>query len=55
MLFAYLDAGSGSLVLQMIVGGLAGLVTMIRFRLSRRSDAQDNVAVEKADEDITNT
>jgi hypothetical protein len=30
--FGYLDAGSGSLLLQMLIGGVAGLATYARFR-----------------------
>lgn len=32
MVFGYLDAGTGSLVLQLLVGGLAGLAAFVRFR-----------------------
>ena len=32
MTFAYLDPGTGSLVLQLLVGGVAGLLTFARFR-----------------------
>jgi hypothetical protein len=48
-LFAYIDAGSGSLLLQLLVGGVAGLAAFFRFRwgrirqrLSRRAEAEDN-------------
>ena len=30
--FGYLDAGSGSLLLQLLIGGIAGLATYARFR-----------------------
>ena len=30
--FGYLDAGSGSLLLQVLIGGIAGLATYARFR-----------------------
>ena len=30
--FGYLDAGSGSLLLQLLVGGIAGLAAYTRFR-----------------------
>lgn len=30
--FGYLDAGSGSLLLQLLVGGIAGLAAYARFR-----------------------
>lgn len=29
---AYLDAGSGSLIIQMLVGGFAGVVALFRYR-----------------------
>lgn len=32
MIFAYIDVGSGSLLAQLIVGGLAGVATFARFR-----------------------
>jgi hypothetical protein len=32
MIFAYLDPGTGSLILQLLVGGLAGLATYVKFR-----------------------
>jgi hypothetical protein len=32
LVFGYLDAGSGSLLLQMLVGGIAGLAVYTRFR-----------------------
>lgn len=31
-IFAYIDAGSGSLLAQLIVGGLAGVATFAKFR-----------------------
>jgi hypothetical protein len=30
--FGYLDAGSGSLLLQVLIGGIAGVATYARFR-----------------------
>lgn len=30
--FGYLDAGSGSIILQLLAGGIAGLAVYIRFR-----------------------
>lgn len=30
--FAYIDAGSGSLLAQLVVGGLAGVATFAKFR-----------------------
>jgi hypothetical protein len=32
MVFGYLDPGTGSLILQLLVGGLAGLAAFVRFR-----------------------
>jgi len=32
LVFAYLDAGTGSLILQLLVGGLAGVAALVRFR-----------------------
>ena len=34
MIFAYLDAGSGSLLLQALIGGVAGLVVFFKYRWS---------------------
>ena len=34
-IFAYIDAGSGSLLAQLIVGGLAGVATFARYRWDR--------------------
>jgi len=31
-IFAYLDAGTGSLLIQMLAGGIAGLAVFVRFR-----------------------
>lgn len=33
--FAYLDAGSGALILQLIVGGAAGVAAFVRYRWHR--------------------
>jgi hypothetical protein len=30
--FAYIDAGTGSLLAQLLVGGLAGLATFVKYR-----------------------
>lgn len=30
--FAYIDAGTGSLLAQLLVGGLAGMATFVRYR-----------------------
>jgi hypothetical protein len=32
VVLGYLDAGSGSLLLQLLIGGIAGLATYARFR-----------------------
>lgn len=33
-IFAYLDAGSGSMLVQAIAGGLAGLAVFVKYRWS---------------------
>ena len=35
MIFAYLDAGTGSLVIQTVLGGAAGLAVLFRSRYAR--------------------
>lgn len=35
MRFAYIDPGAGSLLVQLLVGGLAGLAAFARFRWER--------------------
>jgi hypothetical protein len=32
MILGYLDAGTGSLVLQLLVGGIGGLVVFVKYR-----------------------
>jgi len=32
MIFGYLDAGTGSLLLQLIVGGIGGLIVFMKYR-----------------------
>jgi hypothetical protein len=32
MIFSYIDAGSGSLLVQLMAGGAAGLIAFLRFR-----------------------
>ena len=52
MLFAYLDAGSGSLILQAVLGGIAGIVVFGRAwkarlfgdKTSSESEGSDNAA-----------
>jgi len=44
MIFGYLDAGSGSLLLQALIGGLAGIgvaYKAMRMKLARRRLASD--------------
>ena len=51
MLFGYLDAGSGSLLLQAILGGLAGIAVAARAwraRLSSKSQVKDAIAESEA-------
>ncbi len=31
-MFGYLDAGSGALIVQLLVGGLAGIAAFVKFR-----------------------
>jgi hypothetical protein len=38
MRFAYIDPGSGSLLVQLLVGGLAGVAAFARFRWARIKD-----------------
>lgn len=49
MIFGYLDAGSGSLLLQAILGGVAGLGVAFkawRGRFSRRREDESGVEIE---------
>ena len=32
MVFGYIDAGTGSLILQALIGGLAGLAVFVKYR-----------------------
>lgn len=45
MMFAYLDAGSGSLILQAVLGGIAGMVVAYKAwrarMLGRKAAAQE--------------
>lgn len=48
-ILAYLDAGSGALLLQMVIGGAAGLAAYVRFRWKRltgRADSSESVPEE---------
>ena len=54
LLFAYLDAGSGSLILQMLVGGFAGVVALFRYRW-RSFRRQNPEAAEIAEGETGNT
>ena len=50
VVFAYLDAGSGSLIIQMLVAGAAGMTAFLRYRFRslRRPKTQD-VSSEQSD------
>ena len=54
MIFAYLDAGSGSLILQAVLGGIAGLVVAYKAwrarMLGRKAAAQESETASPADE-----
>ena len=32
VIFAYIDPGAGSLLIQLLIGGIAGLAALIKFR-----------------------
>lgn len=52
MTFGYIDAGSGSLLIQLLVGGLAGVATFLRFRwttLRNRGREKSSAVVEAGD------
>lgn len=34
MIFGYLDAGTGSLILQVLIGGFAGVAVFVKYRWS---------------------
>lgn len=34
-ILAYIDPGAGSLLIQLLIGGLAGLAALVRFRWSQ--------------------
>ena len=54
MMFAYLDAGSGSLILQAVLGGIAGMVVAYKAwrarMLGRKAAAQESENTSSADE-----
>jgi hypothetical protein len=54
MFFAYLDAGSGSLILQAVLGGIAGVVVAFKAwkarMMGRKAAAQDPEAANSTDE-----
>lgn len=35
LIFAYIDPGAGSLLIQLLIGGLAGLAALVKFRWNR--------------------
>ena len=54
MMFAYLDAGSGSLILQAVLGGIAGMVVAVKAwrarMLGRKVTAQGSENASSTDE-----
>jgi hypothetical protein len=50
MIFGYLDAGSGSLLLQALIGGLAGIG--VAYKAMRMKLARRNVEADAADEGV---
>ncbi len=54
MMFAYLDAGSGRLILQAVLGGIAGMVVAYKAwrarMLGRKAAAQESENASSADE-----
>jgi len=49
MIFAYLDAGSGSLILQAVLGGIAGIVVAFKAWKARMMARKAVAAVEDTD------
>ncbi|MEE8405519.1 MAG: hypothetical protein V3S32_00030 [Acidimicrobiia bacterium] len=49
MIFAYLDAGSGSLILQAVLGGIAGIVVAFKAWKARMMGRRAVAAVEDTD------
>jgi len=35
LILAYIDPGAGSLLIQLLIGGLAGLAALVKFRWNR--------------------
>jgi hypothetical protein len=50
MIFGYLDAGSGSLLLQALIGGLAGIG--VAYKAMRMKMARRNLEAEPADDGV---
>ncbi|HEY5578776.1 MAG TPA: hypothetical protein VIL12_03685 [Acidimicrobiia bacterium] len=50
MIFGYLDAGSGSLLLQALIGGLAGIG--VAYKAMRMKMARRNLEAEPADDEV---
>ncbi len=55
MIFGYLDPGSGSLILQAVIGGLTGLAVMVKalrskYGLGRGKAAADGAETEVVDD-----
>jgi hypothetical protein len=59
MFFAYLDAGSGSLILQAVLGGIAGVVVAFKAwkarMMGRKAAAQDQETASTTDESALTT
>lgn len=49
MFFAYLDAGSGSLILQAVLGGIAGVVVAARAWKARLMGRKGNGSAEESE------
>jgi len=49
MIFAYLDAGSGSLILQAVLGGIAGIVVAFKAWKARMMGRRAVATVEDTD------
>lgn len=56
--FAYLDPGTGTIIVQAVLGGAAGLAVLFktmgsRFTRKRKSETRDEDAVDAVSEDST--